>query len=466
MALLKRIAAAMLAAVACVWATAFAAEDAPFKAQSFTLANGMEVVVIPDRRAPVVTHMVWYRAGSSDDPRGVSGIAHFFEHLMFRGTKTVPDQEFDKIITRNGGEHNANTSTDRTVYYQRVASDRLDLVMRLEADRMRNLTFNADIVATERKVILEERSQTTDNNPGGQFWEQMNAALYLSHPYGIPVLGWRNEMEKLSLEDAQDFYRTHYAPNNAILVVAGDVRAADVLALAEKHYGKIPRRALAERVRLTEPPQLAARRLSMKHKDAGNPLLSRLYLAPSWRTAEGNRGYALQVLAYVLTGAGDQSRMGKVLVKDQKLATTVSVWWSGTNIDHGSFGIYAEPAPGVSFAQLEAGIDAEISRIIAEGPTADELQRAKTVMQANAIYARDSQESMAEDYGESLAIGLSVADVEAWPERIAAVSADDVKAAAVAVFQIAQSVTGTLEPDGTGTGQSGAGGPPSGKTQR
>jgi zinc protease len=437
--------AAPLALAAALTGPASAADE-PFRAHDFTLGNGMQVVVIPDPRAPVVTHQVWFRTGSADDPRDAGGIAHFFEHLMFRGTPTHPDGEFDAIISRNGGDNNANTSYDRTVYYERVAKDRLGLVMELDADRMTNLIVSDKTVPSERNVILEERNQRTDTQPSSLFWEQMSAALYLAHPYGNPVIGWRSEIEGLTLEEAQTFYKTHYGPNNAILVVAGDVTVAEVRGLAEKIYGPLPKRELPPRVRAKEPPPLAARRVAMTDPRVAVPTWARLYLAPSYTSATDAEAYALQVLAYVLGGSGDTSRLGLALVKRDKVASSASAWYDGDGIDDRSIGVYAVPADGKTVADVEAAMDVELAKMIAEGPTADELARAKSVLVANAIYARDSQEGMANYYGEGLALGLTIADLDAWPDRISAVTADQVKAVAVKYLTPPRSVTGTLEP--------------------
>jgi zinc protease len=424
-----------------------AAEDDAFKAHEFSLANGMQVVVIPDHRAPVVTHQVWFRTGSTDDPRDAGGIAHFFEHLMFRGTPKVPDQQFDAIVTRNGGQNNANTSYDRTVYYERVAKDRLGLMMELDADRMANLIIDDATVTSERQVILEERNQRTDNNPESLFWEQMQAALFVAHPYGIPVIGWRSEIEGLTTEEARSFYDAHYGPNNAILVVAGDVTVDEVKALAEQYYGPLPARTLVPRVRPQEPPPLAARRVAMRDPRVAVPAFARFYLAPSYTSAKDGEAYALQVMAYVLAGSGDTSRLGLALVKGSKIATSISSWYDGDGLDDRMVGLYGQPADGKSAAELEAAVDAELAKFLAEGPSEDEIARAKSVLVANAIYARDSQEGMANYYGEGLAEGLTVADLDAWADRIQAVTADQVKAVAAKYLTPARSVTGILEPE-------------------
>ncbi len=435
----------LAAAMALPLAAPAQADDEAFKAHTFSLENGMQVVVIPDRRAPVVTHQVWFKTGSADDPRDAGGIAHFFEHLMFRGTPKVPDQEFDAILSRNGGDNNATTSYDRTVYFERIASDRLWLAMELNADRMENLIISDQTVPSERNVILEERNQRIDNNPNGLFWEQMSAALYLAHPYGIPVIGWRSEIEGLTLEEAEAFYKANYGPNNAILVVAGDVTVAGVKELAEKYYGPLKSRELAKRVRPKEAPPVAARRVEMEHPQVGVPIFARMYLAPSYHSASDGEAYALELMSYVLGGRGDSSRLGLALVKRDQVLNSVSTWYDGDGIDDRMVGFYAQPADGKTLAEAEAAIDAEIARFIAEGPTEDELARAKTMMLAAAIYAKDNAQGLANYYGEGLTFGLTIEQLDAWPDLIAAVTADQVKAVAVKYLTPERSVTGTLE---------------------
>lgn len=447
----KRLKSILLAA-AFAWPLAGAAmaDEESFKAHTFSLSNGMQVVVIPDHRAPVVTHQVWFKTGSADDPRDAGGIAHFFEHLMFRGTPKVPDQKFDAILSRNGGDNNANTSYDRTVYYERIASDRLALAMELDSDRMENLIISDQTVPSERNVILEERNQRTDNNPDAKFWEQMYSALYLAHPYGIPVIGWRSEIEGLTLEEAQAFYKANYGPNNAILVVAGDVTVAEVKKLAEKYYGPMKPRELAKRVRPQEPPPIAARRVAMKDPQVGVPTFARLYLAPSYTSAKDGEAYALTVMSYILGGTGDSSRLGLALAKRDKIVSSVQSWYDGDGIDDRMVGVYAQPSDGKTLADVETAVDGEIAKFIAEGPTEEEMARAKTVLLANAIYAKDNAEGLANYYGEGLTYGLTVEDLEAWPDRINAVTADQVKAVAAKYLKPERSVTGTLEPDGKG----------------
>jgi zinc protease len=416
------------------------------RASEFILDNGMQVIVVSDHRAPVVTHMVWYRVGAADEPPGASGIAHFLEHLMFKSTDKIPNGEFSKIISRLGGQDNAFTGHDVTAYFQRVAKDRLKTVMEMEADRMVNLRLDEKEVLTERQVILEERRSRVENSPSAILDEQMNASLYLSHPYGIPVIGWEHEMAKLSRLDAMTFYKRFYAPNNAILVVTGDVTIDEVKALAEEVYGKIPpNRQVLALPRPQEPPHRAARRVELKDARAGKASLHRLYLAPSYRSAKEGEAEALDLLLKI-AASGPTSRIYKKLVVDDKLASSAGGWYSGAARDSGKISLYAVAADGVDLGKLEAGMDAAIDEIKTGGVTDAELERAKKAYLAEYIYDSDNQASLARRYGWSLTVGRTLKDIEEWPARIAKVTPADVKHAAAEYLDIRHSVTGTLIP--------------------
>lgn len=423
-----------------------AAQSLAPRISEFMLGNGMQVVVIPDTRAPVVTHFVWYRVGSADEPAGVSGIAHFLEHLMFKSTDKIPSGEFSKIVSRLGGQDNAFTSHDMTAYYQRISKDRLPKMMEMEADRMVNLRLDEKDVNTERAVIIEERRSRTENNPSSILAEQMSAALYQNHPYRIPIIGWMHEMEKLSREDALNFYKRHYAPNNAILVVAGDVTAEEVKKLAEATYGKVPANpAITPRVRTQEPPARAARRVELKDPRAGNASVRRYYLAPAYRNAAPGEAEALHVMMKI-AGQGATSRLYQRLVAEQKVASSAGGWYSGSNLDSGSIGIYAVAAQGVDLDKVEAAFDGVLHELRAELVTPDELERAKKAYIADFIYEADSQSALARRYGEGLVIGQSIAQINDWPNAIAKVTAEDVRRVADKYFDIRASVTGTLIP--------------------
>lgn len=437
---------------------AFAAASAT-RAAEFKLSNGMQVVVIPDRRAPVITHMVWYRVGAADEQRGVSGIAHFLEHLMFKSTEKIPVGEFSKIVGRLGGQDNAFTGQDATAYFQRVAKDRLPRMMEMEADRMVNLRLDEKEVLTERDVILEERRSRIENNPVALLDEQMNAALYLNHPYGIPVIGWYHEMAKLSREDALHFYKRFYAPNNAILVVSGDVTADEVKSLAENTFGKIPSNpdVVTKRVRAQDPPQLVPRRIELKDPRAGNSSFHRYYVTPSYATAKPGDAEALDLLMKIV-GSGSTSRLYKKLVVEGRLASSASGDFSGSGMDSGTISLYGVAADGVALEQVEAATDAVLADVIKNGVTAAELDRAKSGYIAEYIYQSDNQATLARRYGWNLTIGLTVEDIETWPDRISKVKLEDLKRVAGEYLDNRSSVTGYLKPDKSGVAQT----PPAG----
>lgn len=430
------------------------AADGTTRASEFKLANGMDVVVIPDHRSPVVTHMVWYRVGAADEARGTSGIAHFLEHLMFKSTDKIPVGEFSKIVGRLGGQDNAFTGNDATAYFQRVSKDRLGKMMEMEADRMVHLRLDEKEVLTERDVILEERRSRIENNPSSILDEQMNAALYQNHPYGKPVIGWYHEMAKLSRQNALDFYKHYYAPNNAILVVSGDVTADEVRKLADETYGKIPANPTvpATRQRPTDPPQLVARRLTLKDPRAGNYSFQRYYQTPSYVTAKPGEAEALDILMKI-AGSGSTSRLYKKLVVESKLASSAGGDYSGYGLDGGTISLYAVAADGVPLEKVEAATDDVLANIVKNGVTDTELTRAKNSYLANYVYDSDNQATLARRYGWNLAVGRTVADVEAWPANISKVTADDVKKVAAKYLDLKDSVTGYLIPDQSGVAQ-------------
>ena len=425
-------------------ASAAEAAAAP-RATLFTLDNGMQVVVIPDHRAPVVQHMVWYRVGSSDEERGKSGIAHFLEHLMFKGTEKLGPGEFSKIVARNGGQDNAFTSNDSTAFFQSVAKERLPLVMDMESDRMTNLKLAVDQVETERKVILEERRSRVENDPSAQLDEQMRAVMYLNHPYHVPVIGWFHEMATLDREDALKYYKRYYAPNNAILVVAGDVEPADVLKLAQATYGKLPANPASLRnPRPSEPPAVAPRRVEMVDERAGQPTLVRQYPAPCYAKALPREAEALDLLLKVLAG-GSTSRLYKAMVVDQKLASSIEGGYSGEALDSGRIAIYAVAATGVGLGTLETAMDKVIADVANNGINAKELEIARNQYIASYIYESDGIGALARRYGWGLVNGQTIEDIEQWPVRLKAVTAEDVKTAAATYLKAKSSVTGWLQ---------------------
>jgi len=436
-----------LAALAATFALGAAApaSAAMFSPETFTLPNGLQVVVVPNHRAPIVIHMVWYRVGAADEAPGQSGNAHFLEHLMFKGTDTVAPGEMSKIVARSGGQDNAFTTHDYTGYFERVAKDKLELMMRLEADRMVNLKLTDAVVNPERDVVLEERRSRTDNNPAAQLGEQTQAILFLNHPYRRPVIGWRHEIEALTTEGALAFYRQYYAPNNAIVVIAGDTTAAEVRPLAEKYYGPLKAHAMPERNRPSEPDPVAPRRVELKSPRVGQPSWSKSYIAPSYHRGETQYAYALQVLGEILGGSAS-SRVYRMLVEGKAIATTAGAFYSPDQYDLGEFGVYASPRPGTAIAQIEDAINEEIATLLKDGVTEAEVERAKKNMIEQSVYARDSLRTGAYMFGRALTTGRTVEDVEAWPERIGAVTTEQVNAAARAVLKDAGSVTSVLLP--------------------
>ena len=410
----------------------------------FTLSNGLEVVVVPDHRAPVVTHMIWYKVGAADETPGKSGLAHFLEHLMFKGTAKNSGATFSQDVAEIGGQENAFTASDYTGFYQRVPRAYLKEMMAFEADRMTGLVLSNDVVEPELKVVLEEQYMRVANNPGARLSEQMDAALYLNHPYGRPVIGWRHEIEKLDREDALAFYRRFYSPNNAIVVVAGDVTPDEVKADAEDTYGKVADRAPTNpRQRPMEPQQEAPRTVTLADARVQQPSVSREYLVPSETTAKSGESAALDVLAHVL-GSGEGSRLYRTLVVDKAIALDAGASYSGTALDYAEFGVYGSPKPGVSLHDVQAGIDDVLNDVIDHGITADELDRAKTRLVADAVYAQDNQLTLARWYGSALATGQTVDMVRTWPDRIRAVTADAVQQAARTWLDRRRSVTGYL----------------------
>lgn len=414
--------------------------------EAFRLANGLDVVVVPDRRAPVVTHMVWYRNGSADDPAGKSGIAHFLEHLMFKGTARWPAGEFSKIVAGYGGQENAFTSFDYTAYFQRVPKEHLRAMMDYEADRMTGLAFDESVVAPERDVVLEERRMRVDADPAAQLGEEFSSALFVHHPYGTPIIGWEHEIEGLTRDDAFTYYQRFYTPENAILVVAGDTDLDEVRTLAEATYGQIAARGQAPvRKRPAEPAPRAARRVSLSDPRVRQPSLRRGWLTPTYLSGDRSEAFALELVADIL-GGGTTSRLYRQLCVEQELAAGASAYFMGSMVDRAAFQMSTSPRPGIDMAALEAGLDAALATFLADGPSEVELSRARTRLVAETIFSRDSQSSLARIFGASLAVGETVEDVLAWPERIEAVTREAVIEAARRYLLPDRSVTGLLLP--------------------
>jgi zinc protease len=430
--------------IALVGAAGVARAGAEPQVADFILGNGLEVVVVPDHRAPVVTHMIWYKVGGADETPGKSGLAHFLEHLMFKGTAQNPGNRFSQEIAAIGGQENAFTTSDYTGFFQRVPREHLKEMMAFEADRITGLVLTDAVVRPELNVVLEEQNMRVANNPNGRLAEQMNAALYLNHPYGRPVIGWRPEIESLSRDEALAFYRRFYTPNNTIVVVAGDVTPEEVKADAEETYGKVaPRAEIVPRQRPREPVQEAPRTVTLADVRVEQPSLTRFYLVPSRTTAKPGESAALEVLAHVL-GGGANSRLYRTLVVEQGIALSAGAYYSDTALDYGKFGVYGAPKPGKTLHDVEAVIDAVLADVSEHGVTADELELAKNRLIADSIYAQDNQATLARMYGAALATGQTVDMVRNWPDAIRAVTADAVHQAARTWLDRRASVTGYL----------------------
>lgn len=437
----------LLAAALAVLATSAPVLTQAEEVTTYQLDNGMDVVVIEDHRAPVVVHMLWYRAGSADEPVGSSGVAHYLEHLLFKATDTVESGEFQRVVAENGGSDNAFTSYDYTGYFQRVAADRLPLMMQYEADRMNNLVLTEEDIVSERGVILEERNQRTENSPNALAREQMRASQFLNHRYGVPIIGWKHEMETLDMDDALSFYDLYYSPNNAILVVAGDVQPDEVLALAQEHYGPIPMEPdLPERFRTQEPPQTAERRLIFEDPRVAQPYITRSYLAPERDAGAQEDAAALTYLADLLGGSPFTSALGIALQFETSTAVYVGAYYDGLNLDDGTFGFTVVPSEGVSLQEAEDAMDAAIVDFLAAGIDPERMEALRTQLKAGEIYARDNVGGLARRYGVALTSGLTVQDVQAWPDILQAVTAEDVLAVAERVLDRNQSVTGWVIP--------------------
>lgn len=396
-----------------------------FHPESFTLDNGLQVVVITDRRVPVVSHTLWYKVGAADEEPGQSGLAHLLEHLMFKGTKAIPAGSFSRIVARNGGQENAFTSYDYTGYFQNIAVDRLELVMGMEADRMTGLVLDDHEIASEKRVVLEERRQRVENDPAAILAEETDTVRFVNHPYRRPIIGWVHEVETLDKEHVLAFYRRWYAPENAVLVVAGDISASELRPLAERTYGRIPGRRPPDRVVLSEPDVQTNREIQLRDPRVRQPSWIRSWLAPSYGTNSGADPYVLQVLEEALSG-GSTSLFYRSIVVEQALAVTAGLHYDPNRRGPSIMLAYASPRQGVSLDQLQDAMSALIDGIVQGGVDEDEVIRAKRRLAADAIYARDQFSTAARILGQSLAIGRSVEDVEVWPECIAAVTPEQV----------------------------------------
>ena len=410
-----------------------------------TLKNGLRVIVKEDRRAPTAAQMVWYRIGSMDEVDGVSGVAHVLEHMMFKGTPSVGPGEFNKRVAAAGGRDNAFTSRDYTAYFQQVPKEKLPEMMQLEADRMRHLNVDAKEFAQEIKVVMEERRMRTDDNPQSKLFEQMNAVAFQAHPYRRPIIGWMNDLENMSAADAKAWYDTWYVPNNAYVVITGDVDHKEVFALAEKYYGPLEGRALPARKPQVEPPQDGTRRVSVK-APAELPVLIMGYKAPVLRDADKDSDpYALDMLAAILDGH-DAARFNKKLVREDKVALSVGIGYDSTARGPGMIYMHGSPSEGRTVAQLEAALRAEIGRIQQDGVSEQELKRAKAQLVAGQVYKLDSMFGQAMEIGQTESAGISYRKIDRMLEKLQQVTAAQVQAVAKKYFIDDTLTVGVLEP--------------------
>lgn len=422
--------------------TGFAAHAEVFEK---TLSNGLKVVVKEDHRAPVLVQQVWYRAGSMDERTGTTGLAHVLEHMMFKGTKNVPVGEFSKRIAAAGGRENAFTSYDYTAYFQQLHISKLPLAMELESDRMQNLLLSDEEFGKEIKVVMEERRMRTDDEPHSLMQERLMALAFQEHPYHSPVIGWMNDLETLTAADAQGWYQSWYAPNNATLIVAGDVKADEVFALAQRYYGNIPSRALPKRKDFKEPAQNGIKRFVIK-APAQLPNVMMAYHAPVLRDAEkDDKPYALEVLAGILDG-NESARLNKTLVREQQLASSVGAGYDSTSRGPGLFILEGTPSEGKTAADLEAALREQIAAIVRDGVSQDELARVKAQVMASEVYKRDSVFYQAMQIGQLESIGLTHHAIPVMLKKFQAVTAQQVQDAAREFLTDDNLTVGVLDP--------------------
>ncbi|BBP02161.1 M16 family metallopeptidase [Sulfuriferula nivalis] len=413
--------------------------------QQFALDNGLQVIVQEDHRAPIVVSQVWYRAGSMDEFNGTTGVAHMLEHMMFKGTKDVPEGQFSKLIAAAGGRENAFTNTDETVYFEQLQKDQLALALRLEADRMHNLLLNDESFAKENKVVMEERRMRTDDQPQALVYENMMSVAFQAHPYRRPVIGWMNDIENMTVNDARDWYQRWYAPNNATLVVVGDVTVADVKTLATQYFAGIASKPLPVRKPQVEPDQDGIKRINVK-APAKLPYVLMAYHVPVLRDAvQDTEPYALEVLAGILDG-NEAARLGRVLVREQRIASQAGASYDLVARGPGLFMLDGTPTQGKTVADLESALRAQVTAIIQTGVSADELKRVKAQVIANNVYQRDSTFYQAMQLGEYVSAGLPVAAVADHVNKVQAVTAAQVQAVARKYLVDNELTVATLDP--------------------
>lgn len=419
----------------------------PFNVSTFTLENGLRVVAIPNPKVPAVSHMLWYHFGAKDEPPGKSGVAHFLEHLMFKGTETYGKGEFSRIVALHGGNENAFTGQDFTAYFQNISSDKLGLVMEMEADRMKHILFDEEEVQKERDVVLEERSSRTDNNPKAQLSEQMSAALFLNHPYGTPVIGWRHEIEALTKQDAMEYYQRFYVPSNATLIVAGDISLEALKELALEHYGGISAGLPYTPLQLKEPEPVVERTLKLKDPKVTTAEFIRYYLAPSQVYGDSSLAFPLIIAAHLL-GDSQTGLLYQDLVEKQALAASASLYYNDLSAGPSYVGLYVTPLPGSDMDPINIAVEQVIQNFIASPIDPETLAKAKHYLKAESTYAKEGFRTLAYLYGQAYAIGLDHNYVSGWNNAIDAVTAEQITHAAHTILQRKRSVTGHLLPQG------------------
>ena len=415
-----------------------------FDMEEFWLDNGLQVIVIPNHKAPIVRQMIWYKVGSVDEGLGKGGVAHLLEHLMFRGTKKVKDSEFNSIVFRNGGESNAFTAQDFTAYYETTDVSRLELVMALEADRMENLDFSEKSFNKERDVVFQERMQVVENNPVSYFGETLRRVLWQQHPYSRPISGSQDEIKAINYVDIMDFYQRFYAPNNALLVLSGDIEPKTARLLVEKYFGRIKPRSVGTKAKFPKMDKRFSGRFDMQLPDIKAVRLVKSYIAPSYNT-DRQAVYPLLVLAAYL-GEGETSKLYKKLVLEDKNALGVSAAYDFASRSYGGFSISAMPKENVKTEVFEVALNKALAESLAE-MNVEEIEKTKGKMLAGQVYLRDNPNDAAYIVGSMVAVGMSVDDIENHADNIRRVSIDDVRKVAKELFNSAISVTGIIRPE-------------------
>ncbi len=428
------------------------AEEQGWKVTQDTLANGLTVVILEDHRAPVVSLQVWYKVGSRNEQLGITGISHLLEHLMFRGTPKYGEGEFSRLVQERGGSHNAFTAEDNTVYFENTAAPHLDLLLELEADRMANLTLDDTGFAAEKKIVMEERRMRTVDEPAAELMEQVSAAAYTAHPYGWPVVGWMSDLEAITLEDVKKYRQVMYAPDNAFLVIAGDVTPEILLPKITALFGGIPAGTPPPRVTAVEPPQHGERRVTLK-RPASLPVYAAAYHVPNLKNDDS---FALSLLAVIL-GGSRSSRLQRTLVEDKALALSADADYDRTTRDPSLFALSMRIAPGKQWREAEAALYQEVEKLKQQPETEKELERAKNLVESTFIYGQDSLFFRAMQLGEYASLGDWSLILKVVP-GIRAVTAADVQRVAQTYLREENRTVGLLIPEGTPVREAPAGG--------